>query len=213
MPTGARWDLLRKAVMKENQKDLDTIDWVEEHETAEGFHRGKGYSAWQAMWENSQGWLSAVTCGIMLGFIACVIDAASIWVSSFRVGICAEYFWLPRHLCCDDEEECEGWYSWGAFLLGRATRESAIETTNFFLYVGWATVFAAMSAFLCKYYAPYAAGGGINEVKTILSGINIRRFLNNWALLMKAAGVCLSTGSGLVCGKEGPFIHIGCLRI
>ena len=54
----------------------------------------------------------------------------------------------------------------------------------------------------------YAAGSGIPEIKTILSGFVIRGYLGSWTLAVKAVGLALSVASGLSLGKEGPFVHI-----
>ena len=57
-------------------------------------------------------------------------------------------------------------------------------------------------------FAPYASGGGIPEIKTILSGFIIRGFLGKWTLLIKSIGIMLSVAAGLSLGKEGPMVHI-----
>jgi chloride channel 3/4/5 len=80
-------------------------------------------------------------------------------------------------------------------------------------------------------YSPYAAGSGIPEVKTILGGFVIRKFLGWWTLIIKSIGVvcaehcvkyheenceltfcrkCLVVASNLCLGKEGPLIHLAC---
>jgi chloride channel 3/4/5 len=63
---------------------------------------------------------------------------------------------------------------------------------RYFIYVVLACGFASVSAVLVRDYAPYAAGSGIPEVKTILSGFIIRKFLGGWTLIIKSVGlVCL----------------------
>ncbi|GBE80600.1 hypothetical protein SCP_0303150 [Sparassis crispa] len=54
----------------------------------------------------------------------------------------------------------------------------------------------------------YAAGSGIPEIKTILSGFVIHGYLGARTLFTKSIGLALSVGSGLTLGKEGPFVHI-----
>jgi chloride channel 3/4/5 len=76
----------------------------------------------------------------------------------------------------------------------------------------------------------YAAGSGIPEIKTILSGVwavstgsvasfflnksfnflgfVIHGYLGGRTLFTKAVGLVLSVASGLSLGKEGPFVHI-----
>jgi chloride channel 3/4/5 len=58
--------------------------------------------------------------------------------------------------------------------------------------------------------APYAAGSGISEVKVILGGFVIKRFLGVMTLVVKVVGLVFSVGSGMNVGKEGPFVHLAC---
>ncbi|KAL5524022.1 hypothetical protein ACEPAG_8195 [Sanghuangporus baumii] len=56
----------------------------------------------------------------------------------------------------------------------------------------------------------FAAGSGIPEVKTILSGFVIHGYLGGRTLFTKSVGLALSVASGLSLGKEGPLVHIAC---
>lgn len=57
-----------------------------------------------------------------------------------------------------------------------------------------------------------AAGSGIPEIKTILSGFVIPRFLDLNVLVVKAVGSIFAVSTGMCLGKEGPFVHIsGCV--
>lgn len=53
-----------------------------------------------------------------------------------------------------------------------------------------------------------AAGSGIPEIKTILSGFVIPNFLSFKVLLVKAVGSAFAVSTGMCLGKEGPFVHI-----
>jgi chloride channel 3/4/5 len=53
-----------------------------------------------------------------------------------------------------------------------------------------------------------AAGSGIPEIKTILSGFVIHGYLGARVLFTKSIGLAMSVASGLSLGKEGPFVHI-----
>ena len=57
-----------------------------------------------------------------------------------------------------------------------------------------------------------AAGSGIPEIKTILSGFVIPHFLDFKVLVVKAVGSIFAVSTGMCLGKEGPFVHIsGCV--
>lgn len=49
-----------------------------------------------------------------------------------------------------------------------------------------------------------AAGSGIPEIKTILSGFSIPSFLSLRVLLVKAFGAVFAVSTGMCLGKEGP---------
>ncbi|KIX94382.1 uncharacterized protein Z520_09768 [Fonsecaea multimorphosa CBS 102226] len=53
-----------------------------------------------------------------------------------------------------------------------------------------------------------AAGSGIPEIKTILSGFVIPHFLDLNVLVVKAVGSVFAVSTGMCLGKEGPFVHI-----
>ena len=53
-----------------------------------------------------------------------------------------------------------------------------------------------------------AAGSGIPEIKTILSGFVIPHFLDFKVLLVKGVGAVFAVATGMCLGKEGPFVHI-----
>lgn len=48
---------------------------------------------------------------------------------------------------------------------------------------------AGSAAVLVKTYAPYARHSGIPEIKTVLGGFVIRRFMGAWTLLIKCIGL------------------------
>jgi len=87
-------------------------------------------------------------------------------------------------------------------------------------------IFAATASFLVMRYAPYARQSGIPEIKTVLGGFVIRRFMGTWTLVVKSLGLvcqsplfggfrltkskCLAVASSLWLGKEGPLVHVAC---
>lgn len=54
-----------------------------------------------------------------------------------------------------------------------------------------------------------AAGSGIPEMKSYLNGIHIPGLLKFKTFFSKIIGIVFSISSGLVAGKEGPFVHGG----
>jgi chloride channel 3/4/5 len=56
-----------------------------------------------------------------------------------------------------------------------------------------------------------AAGAGVPEIKTILSGFVIPKFLGVKVLCLKVFGAIFAVASGLPLGKEAPLIHIGAI--
>jgi H+/Cl- antiporter ClcA len=70
---------------------------------------------------------------------------------------------------------------------------------------------AVISAILCLRFAPNASGSGIPEVKSYLNGVRVHKFASVSLFLVKIVATVLSVSSGLVCGPEGPFIHIGAI--
>jgi chloride channel 3/4/5 len=88
-------------------------------------------------------------------------------------------------------------------------------------------VFAFSAALMVKEYGVYAKHSGIPEIKTVLGGFVIRRFLGLWTLITKSLGLVSSTyfwpplcmvltgqvlavASGMWLGKEGPLVHVAC---
>jgi chloride channel 3/4/5 len=56
----------------------------------------------------------------------------------------------------------------------------------------------------------YAKHSGIAEIKTVLGGFVMKRFMGAWTLVIKSLGLCLAVASGLWLGKEGPLVHVAC---
>jgi chloride channel 7 len=68
---------------------------------------------------------------------------------------------------------------------------------------------AAVAGGLVSYVEPLAAGSGIPEMKTYLNGVHLRGLLRFKTLAAKLGGIAFTIGSGLIAGKEGPFVHGG----
>ncbi|GMH86239.1 hypothetical protein TrST_g6894 [Triparma strigata] len=56
--------------------------------------------------------------------------------------------------------------------------------------------------------SPVAAGSGIPQMKTQLTGATIKGYLSFRTLMAKICGLICSVGAGMYIGQEGPFVHI-----
>ncbi|KAI9105517.1 chloride channel [Phlyctochytrium arcticum] len=196
--------------------DFTTIDWIHDF-TKERVRKrnlqntpGIKGSLMQA-YDACQAWIVVFIIGAVTGYLAAYIDIVSEWATDLKEGYCLEGFYLSRKFCCwytKGEEQCHQWSTWSSAF--HAESRFAIFAAEYFMYIVVGVALALASAILVRVYAPYAAGSGIPEVKTILGGFVIRKFLGGWTLLVKCIGLCLSVGSGMSLGKEGPLVHVAC---
>ncbi|KAI1355546.1 chloride channel [Xylaria sp. FL0043] len=203
-------------------EDLTAIDWIFEH-TKERQRLRVLYSSAtglvgyiQRLADSSQVWIVLVLTGLAVGTIAAGIDVASDWLGDLKTGYCSSgpdggAFYLNKQFCClgyDQGANCLGWKPWAAALgIGTAAGKWFIE---YFFFLMFSITFALAAGFLVKEYAIYAKHSGIPEIKTVLGGFVIRRFLGSWTLVTKSLGLCLAVASGMWLGKEGPLVHVAC---
>lgn len=168
------------------------------------------------MLDASQIWMVLIATGIASGVLAAGIDVASDWLGDLKTGYCrggegGGGFYLNRGFCCWGHEEwaqCQGWTLWGQALHIRSSAGQFI--IEYIFYCLYSILFAVCASVLVKTYAPYAKHSGIPEIKTVLGGFVIRRFMGMWTLIIKSLGLCLAVASGLWLGKEGPLVHVAC---
>ncbi|KAF2836657.1 hypothetical protein M501DRAFT_1018548 [Patellaria atrata CBS 101060] len=202
--------------------DLTAIDWIFEYAKERQRLRALYSSAtgllgnlWQIA-DASQIWLVLIATGIASGCIAAFIDIVSDWLGDLKIGYCSNNggggkFYLNRAFCCWGYEEfakCKDWSTWGnAWGIGSAGGSWIVE---FIVFIVFSTAFAAIASILVKTYAVYAKHSGIPEIKTVLGGFVMRRFMGGWTLTIKSLGLCMAVASGLWLGKEGPLVHVAC---
>lgn len=203
-------------------EDLTTIDWIFEY-TKERQRlrmlRSKAVGLLgqiQQLYDASQIWIVLVLIGVSAGLLAASIDIASDWLGDLKIGYCHQgegggKFYLNKAFCCFGHEElvqCTDWKTWPSAL--HITSVGGRYITSYTFYVLYSVVFATSAALLVRFYAPYARQSGIPEIKTMLGGFVMQRFLGTWTLVTKSVGIVLSVSSGLWLGKEGPLVHIAC---
>lgn len=160
---------------------------------------------------NAKIYFVLVAMGIGAGIIAAGLDLCVEWLSDLKFGVCTRGWYLTKEMCCklgEGEDECafDDWASLFSFIPSPFSIPLPIQ--EFLPYALIAVFFAATAAFLVKRFAPHAAGSGVPEIKTVLSGVVIRGYLSSWAFIIKIIGLAFSVASGLNLGKEGPFVHL-----
>ncbi|KAK4123619.1 hypothetical protein N657DRAFT_596230 [Parathielavia appendiculata] len=206
--------------------NLTAIDWIFEYTKERQRQRALrartlqsplpllGYV--QRLLDASQVWVVLILTGLAVGVLAAGIDVATDWLGDVKYGFCSSgvdggRFYLGRNACClgyDEGVQCRGWRRWGAVVgVGEGVGQWVVEGA---VYLGLAVTFALLAAVLVKEYAIYAKHSGIPELKTVLGGFVIRRFLGVWTLITKSLGLILAVASGMWLGKEGPLVHVAC---
>lgn len=216
--------------------DYTTIDWlhdlVKDNARHQALHRpGLGAHRLKLWWDAAQGWAAAFIIGVSTAVVAFLVDVSVASVADWKEGRCAGAgggWWLNRERCGGD-----AWRPWSAFW-GGAYGIYVCVALVYGLIAGGVTMLTkttlpaadsvddeaeetAASPSPSKVHFTetaagktmfMAAGSGIPEIKTILSGFVIPHFLDFKVLVVKAVGAIFAVGTGLNLGKEGPFVHI-----
>jgi chloride channel 2 len=79
---------------------------------------------------------------------------------------------------------------------------------SFAIWTGMILFFTMIAASVGAFISKDAEGSGIPEMKSILSGVNIYRYLSFQTVIGKIIGLYSGFAAGLHIGKEGPFVHL-----
>ncbi|KAL6903046.1 chloride channel [Trichoderma evansii] len=204
-------------------EDLTAIDWIFEYTKERQRLRvlssssGGGIVGYiRHLLDASQVWIVLLLTGLAVGVIAALIDITTDWLGDIKLGFCASgpeggHFYLNKNFCCygyDQGSKCAGWRFWSEALgIHSAAGKWFIE---YFFFLAFGVLFAYCAALLVQEYAIYAKHSGIPEIKTVLGGFVIRKFLGPWTLVTKSFGLVLAVSSGMWLGKEGPLVHVAC---
>ncbi|KAK4954127.1 hypothetical protein LTR28_006276, partial [Elasticomyces elasticus] len=151
--------------------DMTAIDWIFEYAKERQrlrllYSNAVGLLGYiRRLADASQIWLILIATGIATGAIAAGIDVASDWLGDLKTGYC--------HSVDGD----------GRFYLNKVFCCWGYESQ---------IAFAACASYLVKTFSIYAKQSGIPEIKTVLGGFVIRRFMGAWTLVVKSMGLQLS---------------------
>lgn len=160
--------------------------------------------------------------GIFTASVAFLVDVAEITVADYKDGYCTANILRNREMCCTSAkvlarasgevgEVCPQWHQW-----------SHVYWSSFAIYVAFAVLYGIIAGSVTmttkanlpavstaseteddtKAGVPsgkvmyMAAGSGIPEIKTILSGFVIPRFLDFKVLVVKAVGSTFAVATG-----------------
>ncbi|EGU76479.1 hypothetical protein FOPG_12247 [Fusarium oxysporum f. sp. conglutinans race 2 54008] len=212
--------------------DYHTIDWLQDlvkdshQRDNSSLHTRRGIRYHFAkLWDASQGWVAAFLIGLLTASIAAFVDVSVEVVADLKDGYCTNNIFLSRRACCASETNCGNWKSW---------TESYVYA--YAIYVGLALAFGIIAGGVTmttksnltavapekelsatiehQVQSPggkvmyMAAGSGIPEIKTVLSGFSIPHLFDLKVLIVKAIGSIFAVATGMCLGKEGPFVHI-----
>ncbi|KAH9247353.1 hypothetical protein BASA81_015070 [Batrachochytrium salamandrivorans] len=140
-------------------------------------------------------WVILTMLAAGMSLIAWVVDEVTEHVAEFRNNI----YQLPRLSVTQLEDEQD---VWNPFFRAQTSLAS------FFLVWIWMIFWGLMAVAICKYMAPQAAGSGIEQIRSIMTGYQIPGFLTVHTLVAKILALICVQASNLKIGKEGPFVHI-----
>ena len=81
-------------------------------------------------------------------------------------------------------------------------------TLSMLIWTAIILLLTAVAASIGQFVSHNAEGSGIPELKSILAGTTIYRYLSFRTLIGKIVGLIAALSAGLSVGKEGPFVHI-----
>ncbi|KAF2401409.1 Clc chloride channel [Trichodelitschia bisporula] len=204
--------------------DFSTVDWlhdlVKDSYRWRAVHRKSGIrNALYASADKSSGWIAVIFIGACMAVVAAFLDLAEATTSDWKTGYCRSNPFLDRESCCAkvSDSPCEQlfipwtsgyWPTYGVYiafsLLFGIVSRIVTRTTKRPLPVadsGYNSRYLGKSLFM-------AAGSGVPEVKSIISGFVMPEFLSLRVMMAKIVGTVFAIGAGLCLAKEDTYMHL-----
>lgn len=200
--------------------DYATIDWL--HDLVKDNARVSQQQHWPPSglrdrvalwWDAAQGWVAAFVIGVLTAVVAYLVDVSVAGLAAWKEGHPRWGQWTPWtsswgvsygiYVCIS---LVFGVIAGGVTMTTRANLPAArVDETEERSASSSDDQFTETTTGKMMYMA---AGSGIPEIKTILSGFVIPHFLDFKVLVVKAVGATFAVATGMSLGKEGPFVHI-----
>ncbi|QPG73145.1 hypothetical protein FOA43_000451 [Brettanomyces nanus] len=145
-------------------------------------------------------WLTLIISSIGTAMVTLLIDYVGMLFHDIKFGICLDSFYRVRSKCYTK------WSNWGPLFVS----ETLLQTIINFAVVLITTTLLAIGAFKIAARHSDISKSGIAEMKMIVSGLFLPRFLNSSLIFSKIISLLMVIASGLWLGYEGPLVHIAC---
>ncbi|KAK2734584.1 hypothetical protein FQN57_001631 [Myotisia sp. PD_48] len=181
--------------------NLTAIDWIFEYTKERQRIRHLNSSSpgvfgyVRRLLDASHIWIVLILTGLAVGLLAGCIDIASSWLADAKLGYCRAgteggKFYLNRSFCCwgyEDQAKCQHWVLWNKAL--NINSKVGGFVTEYTIFTFYSILFATSAGLLVTTYATHARHSGIPEIKTVLGGFVIKRFMGLWTLIIKSLGL------------------------